>query len=243
MRVPGCDIALLRRHLCADRGCRHRRHRRCGCIRRCAARSRGRKCAIRPWIGHAAASPSAQMVWPSTCLVTSKQHVDLALVGAAVRHPGQHPPHPADALAARRALAAALVLVEIGDARDRPDDVGRLVHHDDRGGAETANAACRGCRNPSAVSMICSAGTMRHRRAAGDDRLEIVPAAAHAAAMALDQFAERNAHRLFDLAGPLDVAGDAEQLGAGIVGPADAGEPGGAAAQDVGRHRDRLRRC
>src|SRR5882757_9464816 len=30
-----------------------------------------RKCAIRPWIGHAAASPSAQMVWPSTCLVTS----------------------------------------------------------------------------------------------------------------------------------------------------------------------------
>ena len=31
----------------------------------------GRKCAIRPWIGHAAASPSAQIVWPSTCLVTS----------------------------------------------------------------------------------------------------------------------------------------------------------------------------
>src|SRR3546814_3472561 len=31
----------------------------------------GRKCLIRPWIGHAAASPSAQMVWPSTCLVTS----------------------------------------------------------------------------------------------------------------------------------------------------------------------------
>src|SRR6476469_3513821 len=30
-----------------------------------------RKCAIRPWIGHAAASPSAQMVWPSTCFVTS----------------------------------------------------------------------------------------------------------------------------------------------------------------------------
>src|ERR1700738_1558871 len=30
-----------------------------------------RKCAIRPWIGQAAASPSAQMVWPSTCFVTS----------------------------------------------------------------------------------------------------------------------------------------------------------------------------
>src|SRR5882724_13689352 len=30
-----------------------------------------RKCAIKPWIGQAAASPSAQMVWPSTCFVTS----------------------------------------------------------------------------------------------------------------------------------------------------------------------------
>mmetsp|Transcript_9145 Transcript_9145/g.11923 ORF Transcript_9145/g.11923 Transcript_9145/m.11923 type:complete len:219 (-) Transcript_9145:806-1462(-) len=31
-----------------------------------------RKLRIRPWIGQAAASPSAQMVWPSTCLVTSQ---------------------------------------------------------------------------------------------------------------------------------------------------------------------------
>src|SRR6476661_11227060 len=44
-----------------------------------------------------------------------QQHIDLALVGAALGHPGQDPPHPAGALAARRALAAALVLVEIGD--------------------------------------------------------------------------------------------------------------------------------
>src|ERR1700681_1487294 len=45
-----------------------------------------------------------------------QQHVDLALVGAALSHPGQDPPHPPRALAARRALAAALVLVEIGNA-------------------------------------------------------------------------------------------------------------------------------
>ena len=32
--------------------------------------SSGRKWRMRPWIGHAAASPRAQMVWPSTCLVT-----------------------------------------------------------------------------------------------------------------------------------------------------------------------------
>src|SRR5215472_6593043 len=43
-----------------------------------------------------------------------EQHVDLALVGAALRHAGEHAPHPAHALAARRALAAALVLVEVG---------------------------------------------------------------------------------------------------------------------------------
>src|SRR5262249_6344192 len=55
-----------------------------------------------------------------------------------------------------------------------------------------------------------------------------------------DQLAEWNAHRLFDVAGPLDMAGDAEQLGADIVGPADRGEPGRTAPQDIGSDRDRL---
>ena len=40
--------------------------------------------------------------------------------------------------------------------------------------------------------------------------------------------------------GLFDVAGNAEQLGAGVVRPADAREPRRAAAQDVGHHRDRL---
>src|SRR6202161_3134244 len=56
-----------------------------------------------------------------------EQHVDLALVRPAVGHAGEHAPHPAHALAARGALTAALMLVEIGDARHRPDDVGGLV--------------------------------------------------------------------------------------------------------------------
>ena len=58
--------------------------------------------------------------------------------------------------------------------------------------------------------------------------------------MLLDQFAQRNAHRLFDIARPLDMAGNAIKLGAGVVRPADAGEPGGAAAHDVGHLRDGL---
>src|SRR5208282_3398571 len=45
--------------------------------------------------------------------------VDLALLSAAFRHAGEQAPHPAHALAARRALAAALVLVEVGDPRHR----------------------------------------------------------------------------------------------------------------------------
>ena len=69
---------------------------------------------------------------------------------------------------------------------------------------------------------------------------QIAPAAAHAAAMGVDQLAQRNAHRLFDRAGPLDVAGNAEQLRAGVVRPADAGEPRGAAPHDVGHDRDAL---
>src|SRR3954468_17251433 len=32
----------------------------------------GRMCRMRPWIGQAAASPSAQMVWPSIWVVTSR---------------------------------------------------------------------------------------------------------------------------------------------------------------------------
>ena len=80
----------------------------------------------------------------------------------------------------------------------------------------------------------------RHRRAAGDDRQQIVPAAAHAAGMLLDQLAERDAHLLFDVARLVHVAGDAEQLGAGVVRAADAGEPRRAAAQDGRRDGDRF---
>src|SRR6202047_2785673 len=64
------------------------------------------------------------------------QHVDLALLRAAFGHALEHPPHPAHAFAARRALAAALVLVEIRDTRHGFDDVARLVNDNDGRGAE-----------------------------------------------------------------------------------------------------------
>ncbi len=76
------------------------------------------------------------MVWPSICFVTSKQHVDLALLRIALDHTLQHAPHPARAFAAWRALAAAFVLEEGRDAGNRLDDVGGLVHDDHAAGAE-----------------------------------------------------------------------------------------------------------
>src|SRR5947209_3220487 len=52
------------------------------------------------------------------------QHVDLAPMRPALRHAREHPPHPAHALAAWRALAATFVLVEIRNASHGADDVG-----------------------------------------------------------------------------------------------------------------------
>ena len=108
----------------------------------------GRKWAMRPWIGQAAASPARRSCGPRSARDV-EQHVDLALLGAAFDHAGEHAPHPARALAAGRALAAALMLVEIRQAGDGADDVGGLVHDDDRRRAEP-RARLAGCRNPSA---------------------------------------------------------------------------------------------
>src|SRR5579885_22587 len=65
-----------------------------------------------------------------------EQLIDFALLRTSFDHAREYPPHPTGALAAGRALAAGLVLVEIGDARDRIHDIGGLVPHDHSGGAE-----------------------------------------------------------------------------------------------------------
>ncbi len=58
--------------------------------------------------------------------------------------------------------------------------------------------------------------------------------------MTLDQLAEGNAHLLFHVARLVHVAGDAEELGAGVVRTADAREPGSTSAQDGRRDSDRF---
>ena len=58
--------------------------------------------------------------------------------GVALLHARHDVIQPAGSLTAWRALAAGLVLVEVRQPRNGVDDVGALVHHDDRGSAQAA---------------------------------------------------------------------------------------------------------
>src|SRR5215472_5011739 len=58
--------------------------------------------------------------------------------------------------------------------------------------------------------------------------------------MVLDQLAQRNTHRLFDIARRVHVARQAEDFRAGVAGPADPGKPSGPAPQDRRDDCDRL---
>ena len=95
---------------------------------------------------------------------------------------------PARALAARRALAAALVDVELGDAQRQLDDAGAVV--DRRHGARAGHRAGRGDRLVVESGVDLVGQQDRRGGAAGDDRLERA-AVRHAAAVALDQVAQR----------------------------------------------------
>src|SRR5690606_33659869 len=168
-----------------------------------------------------------------------EQQIDLPLLRIADRHPLEHAPHPSRAFTARRALAAAFMLVEVRDPGNRANDVGRLVHHDDRSSAETGLRLAQAVEVHEQVAAHLGRKA-RHRRTAGNDRKKVVPAAAHAACMAVEQFAERDPHLILDAAPRAHVTGDAEQLGAGVVGPPQTGEPGRAAPEDFRYDRNAL---
>src|SRR5690606_32474115 len=78
----------------------------------------------------------------------------------------------------------------------------------------------------------------RDRGAAGDDREQVAPAAANAAAVLFDQALEGRAHLFLEGRRIVDVSRDAEELGTGVVFAAQPGEPGRAAPQDFGHDGD-----
>jgi hypothetical protein len=78
----------------------------------------------------------------------------------------------------------------------------------------------------------------RHRRAAGDHRLQLAPAT-HAAGH-FEQLRERRAERNFVVARAIDVAGDREELGAAVVRLAQREESFAAVAHDPGHRSEGL---
>src|SRR5512142_1992695 len=123
----------------------------------------------------------------------------------------EHALHPRRALAAGRALAAALVGVELGDARERADHARRVVHDDDAARAGHGAGGLQGVELHRDVDLV--GGQDRRRAAAWDDRLH-GPAAHDPAAVLHDELLQVVVHRLLVDARPVHVAGDAEEPGA-----------------------------
>mmetsp|Transcript_19846 Transcript_19846/g.46594 ORF Transcript_19846/g.46594 Transcript_19846/m.46594 type:complete len:218 (+) Transcript_19846:60-713(+) len=121
------------------------------------------------------------------------EHGYLPLVGVALLHPDEYVLEPRRALPARRALAAALVLVEVGEAADGPDHVHRVVEHGDGGGAQagTLRAEVVELHEGLVALRLVEDG---HGRTAGDARLEAVPPVPHPPAVLLDELLKRDGH-------------------------------------------------
>ena len=165
------------------------------------------------------------------------QHINLPLPPLALLEPLHDLLGPFAALAARGALPAAFVLVERREARDGSHDVGGFVHYDDGRGAETGLAVLESVEVHELL-VADAAGEDGSGGAAGDDGFEVVPSASDAAAVLLDEFAEGDRHFFLNGAGVVDVAGDAEELGARVSLPAKGIEPACTAADDGGGYRD-----
>ena len=74
--------------------------------------------------------------------------------------------------------------------------------------------------------------------AAGDDGLEVIPAADHTTTVSINQLFKRDAHLFFNSDGVVDMSTDAEEFGARVVLTAETIEPTGSAPHDCRANRD-----
>src|SRR5262245_14030016 len=141
---------------------------------------------------------------------------------------------PAEALAAWRALAAALVPVELGQAEAGPDDAARVVHNDAAGAAQArARGGHRLVVERHVERLLADHVDARAPRPAGLEP----PAGAQAAGHLEHQLAKGGlAHHDLVVPRPQHVPGDAEDLGPGALLGADRGVPVRPALDD-GRER------
>ena len=125
--------------------------------------------------GVAAASPNAHSVLPMMLLATESSRSRSRICAFAALDLAEQPVQPVAALAARRALAARLVLVEVQQVLRRPHHARRLVHDDDAGRPEHATRPWR-CRRSwrECRSDPAAAPAPTSRR---ESRLQLVAAA------------------------------------------------------------------
>src|SRR5437773_1920666 len=165
-----------------------------------------------------------------------EDRVEILLAAMAGQDALAHLVDPARGLAARRALAARLVSVEAGHHHERLGDRYGLVEHDD------ARRAGHRSRVPEPVDVhrdVDLVGAQdRCRGSALHDAFEA--AVSGDAAGPSDEVAQRDADRLLVDARPLDPARHRVDAGAAHGLRPEAGEPGGAAIDDVRHLRDRL---
>ena len=149
------------------------------------------------------------------------QEVEVGRVAASFLELRQELDEPARAHAARRALPARLVHVELRGSERELHHAAAVVDDDDRRRAE------EGARGPDRVVVHRRVDLRRrqdgHRGAAGDDGLELA-AAGDSARDVVDQLAERRPERALVVPRLGDVAGEREDRGSRRRRHADLGE-------------------
>ncbi|KAG1438678.1 hypothetical protein G6F57_019745 [Rhizopus arrhizus] len=146
------------------------------------------------------------------------QQVQIFRTAVTVFDAMHHAIEPAGAFAARRALAAAFLEIEVRQAQERLHHAARFVHDDHS--ARTEHRA--GLGDGVIVHRAFHDDVGRQHRGAGSARdhgLQLL-AAAHAACQ-FEQRRERGAQRALVVAGTCDGAGEREQLGAAVGRLAD----------------------
>src|SRR5262249_46349872 len=136
-----------------------------------------------------------------------KQLVQVSLAALTTLKPLQELADPEAALAARCALAARLMLVELDPAQHDPHHAGGVVEQLDRAGAEHGPGGSDVLIVQRDVQVLV--GEWRRGRPAGSPELEPVPGPYPAGQ--LQQLAQRGAERCLVLAGRGDMAGQREQ--------------------------------
>src|SRR5579875_46946 len=169
-----------------------------------------------------------------------EEQVEVLLPPEAVLDPPDHLVHPPGPLPARRALAAGLPVEKAGDAPCRPHRTGRLVHDDDRAGAEHGARLADGVLVEAHVEVL---GEEPGRRDPTWDEGLQLPAEADptAEALVVDEVPEGGRRHLELVpAGPLHVAGEGEQAGARRGALPEGGERRPSVEDDPGQVGHRL---